>query len=83
MSLYTVTLFRRRPEARAPTGAGASGFGSPYASTPLSSPRPESSQLAGAPDVPFSQIPVVDFGEFLHGSRSQQREVAALEAKGC
>jgi len=35
------------------------------------------------PDQPFTQIPVVDFGEFLHGSTSQQREVAAQIGDAC
>ena len=41
-------------------------------------------QLAHASsDQPFTQIPVVDFGEFLHGSTSQQREVAAQIGDAC
>ena len=51
---------------------------------PSRRPSREALQLmAVAPDQPFTQIPVVDFGEFLHGSSSQQREVAAQIGDAC
>ena len=80
------------------TGASSSdsdedGWGSAAATgthvSPLGSPgrtgAPEESlQLARAPsDMPFTKIPVIDFGEFLHGSVSQQREVAAQIGDAC
>ena len=77
--------------ARTP-GAGNSPRNSPRRNSPRSiMPRPNptaavlpSVQLAhAAPDQPFTQIPVVDFGEFLHGSSSQQREVAAQIGDAC
>lgn len=51
---------------------------------PSRRPSREALQLmAVAPGQPFTQIPVVDFGEFLHGSSSQQREVAAQIGDAC
>ena len=45
---------------------------------------PRSAQLVRAPsDLPFTRIPVVDFGEFLFGSARQQREVAARIGDAC
>jgi len=69
------------PRGTSPTG------NSPRSILPRRNPTAAvlpSLQLAhAAPDQPFTQIPVVDFGEFLHGSSSQQREVAAQIGDAC
>ena len=73
-------------EESSPRGTPPTG-NSPRSISPRRNPTAAvlpSLQLAhAAPDQPFTQIPVVDFGEFLHGSSSQQREVAAQIGDAC
>ena len=57
------------------------------AAEPRDAPSPTavtSPQLRAAPaELPFTRIPIVDFGEFIHGGAGQQREVAAQIGDAC
>ena len=57
------------------------------ATEPREAPSPTavtSPQLRAAPaELPFTRIPIVDFGEFIHGGAKQQREVAAQIGDAC